>query len=101
MVMLEFPVFSKATFAVVNPFTPTFPNLTLVGLPDRARVAATALPTSGITKPDALPLTGSVSRPPKVPGDLGENIMLNVVVPPAAIVNGATSPRSEERRVGK
>ena len=92
MVMLEFPELSRATFAVVNPFTATSPNLTLIGLAARTRVAPTALPISGITKPDALPLTGSVRIPPKAPVAIGENIMLNVVVPPDAIVAGAISP---------
>ena len=92
MVTFEFPVFVKVTLEEPLPPTFTLPKLRLVGFTPSRNVAAAPAPLRAIVngEPGALPT--KETEPVTLPVVVGAKTVLNVVLPPAAIVAGTVSP---------
>ena len=92
MVIFEFPLFVSVAFKELVPPTFTFPNPTLVGFAPSSKVGATPIPLRGMAKGELGALLTSEAEPVTLPVEVGANTTLNVLFPPAAIVNGTVKP---------
>ena len=92
MVTFEFPVFVKVTLEEPLPPTFTLPKLRLLGFAPSRKVAAAPVPLRAIVngEPGALPT--KETEPVTLPVVVGAKVVLNVVLPPAAIVAGTVRP---------
>src|SRR5712691_6762178 len=92
MVTLEFPLLVSVTGNPLLPPTFTLPKLRLVGFAPSRKVAAAPVPLRAIVngEPGALPT--KETEPVTLPVVVGAKVVLNVVLPPAAIVAGTVRP---------
>jgi hypothetical protein len=92
MVSFVFPVFVRVTASELVVPSFTFPKLKLVGFAASNALAATPVPPKATVSGELGALLISATDPDALPADDGVKTALNVVLFPAAIVNGAFNP---------
>jgi len=92
MLTFEFPVFVKVTLEEPLPPTFTLPRLRLAGFAPSRKVAATPVPLRAMVRGEPGALLTKETEPVMLAAVAGAKAVLNVVLPPAAIVAGTVRP---------
>jgi hypothetical protein len=95
MVRLEFPPFVTETCCVADPFTFTFPKLTLDGFTFRIRELLPPVPLSTIVVVLSDAVEATTTEPLKLPVDSGRNPTVICVLAPVPRVMGLVKPETE------